>query len=274
MRLHSQVESLLEDARIQLSGWVSDRLGVSSRRMRHGLAQGERDAAVLAGMADPGLQATPEQLHDALSAVASLSPMHREILGLFLARLELIEKQIEILGGHIATALHGHQEAVQRLAEVPGYGIDSAQQVIAEVGGAAATFDSPGQLASWVGTCPGREESAEVSKNNRSPKGNRMMRRVLSQMANAAVKSKGSAFQNLYRRLVPRMGHNKAIWAVAHRMCRLTWKILHPAVRYVEYGVRANPKAVRKRANKLLRDLKALGYQVQITAVGPRTPAV
>jgi transposase len=61
--------------------------------------------------------------------------MHREILGLFLTRLELIEKQIETLEAHIATALHGHQDAVQRLAEVPGYGIDSAQQVIAEGGG-------------------------------------------------------------------------------------------------------------------------------------------
>src|SRR3984957_12409558 len=70
-------------------------------------------------------------------------------------------------------ALHAYHDAVLRLAEVPGYGIDSAQQVIAEVGPAAAVFPSAEQLSSWVGTCPGREESAEVSRNNRSPKGNR-----------------------------------------------------------------------------------------------------
>jgi transposase len=270
VRLHSQVESLLEDARIKLSGCVSDLLGVSSRRMLKALAKGERDVAVLAAMADPGLAATPEQLQDALHAAASLSAMHRQILGLFLDRLELIEDHIAILGGQIATALQEHSDAVQRLVEVPGFGIDSAQQVIAEVGAGAASFPSPGQLASWVGTCPGREESAEVSKSNRSPKGNRMMRRVLNQVANAAVKSKGSAFQNLYRRLLPRLGHNKAIWAVAHRICRLTWKILHQQVRYVEYGTRSNPQAVRKRANKLLRDLRALGFQVQITPSEPR----
>src|SRR4029077_4274400 len=124
----------------------------------------------------------------------------------------------------IADGLRGYQDAVLRLAEVPGFGIDSAQQVIAEVGPAAAVFPSAEQLSSWVGTCPGREESAEVSKNNRSPKGNRMMRRVLNQVANAAVKSKGSLFQTVYRRLVVRLGHNQAIWAVAHRLCRLTWK--------------------------------------------------
>jgi len=39
---------------------------------------------------------------------------------------------------------------VLRLAEVPGYGVDSAQQVIAEVGLAAATFPSPEQLSQRV----------------------------------------------------------------------------------------------------------------------------
>ena len=91
-----------------------------------------------------------------------------------------------------------------------------------------------------------------------------MMRRVLNQVANAAVKSKGSVFQTLYRRLVPRLGHNKAIWAIAHRLCRLTWKILHQGVRYIEYGIRSNPKAVKTRMNKLIRELRSLGYQVQV----------
>ena len=191
-----------------------------------------------------------------------------------LARLELIENQIEILEKSIGEALHGYHDAVLRLAEVPGFGVDSAEQVIAEVGPTAAVFPSAGQLSSWVGTCPGREESAKVSKTNRSPKGNRMMRRVLNQVANAAVKSKGSVFQIVYRRLVTRLGHNnKAIWAIAHRLCRLTWKILHQGVRYIEHGNRPNPKAVKTRMNKLIRELRSLGYQVQVAPLGtPTTP--
>jgi transposase len=178
VRIHNQLESLLEDARIKLSGCVSDLLGLSSRRMLKALAEGETDAARLAAMAVPNLQATQERLQDALHAAATLSALHRQILGLFLARLELIENQMEILDKSIGEALHSYHDAVLRLAEVPGYGVDSAQQVTAEVGPTAAVFPSAGQLSSWVGTCPGREESAEVSKNNRSPKGNRMMRRV------------------------------------------------------------------------------------------------
>ncbi len=52
---------------------------------------------------------------------------------------------------------------------VPGFGPDSAQQVIAEVGPQAATFATPQELASWVGVRPGREESAEKSKSDASP---------------------------------------------------------------------------------------------------------
>jgi transposase len=273
VRLHNQLEALLEDARIKLSGCVSDLLGLSSRRMLQALAEGETDAAQLAAMAEPNLRATPEQLRDALHAAATLSALHRQILRLFLKRLELIEEQIGALDKSIGEALHNYHDAVLRLAEVPGFGIDSAQQVIAEIGPAAATFPSAEQLSSWVGTCPGREESAEVSKNNRSPKGNKMMRRVLNQVANAAVKAKGSIFQSVYRRLVTHLGHNKAIWAIAHRLCRLTWKILHQGVQYIEYGNRTNPKAVKTRMKKLIRELQSLGYQVQVEPLkNPPTP--
>jgi transposase len=41
--------------------------------------------------------------------------------------------------------------------------VDSAQQIIAEVGATAATFPSEKQLSSWVGACPGDDESAGVN---------------------------------------------------------------------------------------------------------------
>jgi hypothetical protein len=50
-----------------------------------------------------------------------------------------------------------------------------------------------------------------VNRSRHWPKGNRQMRRILNQAANAAVKRKGSIFEIVYRRLVPRLGHNKTI---------------------------------------------------------------
>ena len=269
VRLHNELESFLEQARIKLSSHLSDLLGVSGRRMLEALAEGQTDPARIAALADQAVRATPEQLCDALTAAATMSGLHRHILKLFLERLQLIEQQIDSLETSIGDAMREQQESVRRLAEVPGLGADSALQIIAEVGPRAATFASASQLASWVGCCPGREESAEVSKSNRSPKGNRAMRRILSQSANAAVKAKGTVFERLYRRLVARMGHRKAIWAIAHRLCRITWKILHQGVRYEERGPRFNPKADQRRATSLLRQLRQLGYAVNLTPLNP-----
>ncbi len=247
VRLHNQMEALLEDARIKLAACVTDLLGVSSRRMMEQLAQGETDPARLATLADPMLRATPEELSDALSAAPEMSTLHRQILRLFLERLELMERQMAVLDRNIAAALQLHQDAVVRLAAVPGLGADSAQQIIAEVGPQAATFSSPQELASWVGVCPGREESAEVSKSDESPKGNQTMRRVLNQAANSARKTKGSIFQSLYQRWVSRLGHNKTIWAIAHRLCRVVWIILHRGEPYIEFGNSRDPRSAAKR---------------------------
>jgi transposase len=74
----------------------------------------------------------------------------------------------------MAQLLAHHHDAAQRLAEVPGLGADSAQQVIAEVGATAATFPSSKHLASWMGACPGSEESAGKDYSHHCPKGNRL----------------------------------------------------------------------------------------------------
>jgi transposase len=229
------------------------------------LAEGETDPSRIAALVARGVRASQEQLCDALRAAATLSGPHRQILKLFLERLALIETQMDTLEKGVGQALREYEDSVHRLAEVPGLGADSAQQIIAEVGPHAATFPSAGQMASWVGCCPGREESAEVSRSDRSPKGNRHMRRILNQAANAAINTKGSSYQRLYRRLVPRLGHFKAVWAVAHRLCRIAWKILHQGVRYEERGNRPDPQAVRERTRRLIRSLRQLGYQVQLT---------
>ena len=138
------------------------------------------------------------------------------------------------------------QDAVQRLAEVPGLGADSAQPIIAEVGATAATFPSAKHLSSWVGMCSGDEPSAGVNYSHRSPRGNRHLRRILNQAANTAVKHQGSIFEIAYRRLKPRLGHAPAIGAMAHRLGRLIWIILHPGVRYEERGPGAEGKVQAK----------------------------
>jgi transposase len=263
VRMQNQLEALLEEAHIKLSSWVSDLLGVSARRMLQALADGETDPTVLAAMADKRLRATPAQLCDALGACTELKPVYRRLLKMALEELHFLEQQIDRLDQEIANLLRPHEDAVKRLAEVPGLGVDSAQQIIAEVGPTAATFDSAKQLSSWVAVCPGDDESAGVNYSHRSPKGNRHMRRILNQAANAAVKTKGSIFEIVYRRQVPRMGHNQTIWTVAHRLCRLIWILLHRQLRYEERGPAVIKRRKRKRTERMVRELRKLGYRVE-----------
>jgi hypothetical protein len=63
-------------------------------------------------------------------------------------------------------------------------------------------------LAAWLVEQKVEEVVMESTAQywDRSPKGNRHMRRLLNQAANAAVKGKGSIFEIIYRRCVPRLG--------------------------------------------------------------------
>jgi transposase len=267
VRLQNQLEALLEEAHVKLSSLVSDLLGLSARRMLKALADGETDPAALAALADQRLRATPEQLRDALGACTELNPVYRRLVKMVLEDLQLIEQQIGKLDQEMASLLREHQDAVQRLAEVPGLGVDSAQQIIAEVGAQAATFPSAKNLVSWVGACPGEDETAGVNRSKRSPKGNRQMRRILYQAANSAVKRKGSIFEIVYRRFVLHLGHNKTIGAIAHRLCQVIWIILHKGVRYEERGPAVSEKSKRLRTTRMIRTLRNLGYRVEIPVI-------
>jgi len=265
VRLQNQLEALLEEARIKLSSVISDLLGVSGRRILQALADGETDPERLAELGDERLQCSKAELMDALTG--SLEPIHRDLLKLHLEHLKLLDQQIAKLDQMAATALKRHQDAVVRVAEIPGFGADSAQQLIAEIGVDADAFKSAGNFTSWVGTCPGQDESAEQNHSSRSPKGNRFVRRILTQAAQAAVKKKGSYFQSLFRKFLPRLHYNGAIWVVANRLGRLVWKILHDGVRYIEQGQETTPAARKRRAQKMAQALRKLGYAVTLTPI-------
>jgi hypothetical protein len=263
VQLQNRLECVLEEMHIKLSSLVADLLGPSARRMLRAIANGETDPGAVAALGSRRLHASPDQLRDALGACTDLHPVYRRLLALTLDELEVIERHIHQLDEELAQLLRVHQDAIERLAAVPGLGVDSAQQIITEVGPTAATFATAKRLASWVGACPGHDESAGINHSHRAPHGNRQMRRLLNQAANAAVKAKGSIFELVYRRLVVRLGHAQAIGAIAHRLCRLVWKILHDGVTYEERGPAVTKHRAQRRAAKMIRELRALAYRVE-----------
>ena len=77
----------------------------------------------------------------------------------------------------------------------------------------------------------------------------------------------------VYRRLVPRLGQAQAIGAIARRLCRLIWKILHQGIRYEERGPAVSVEAKRVRTRKMIRELRTLGYHVEPFPAPSSNPA-
>lgn len=261
--LQNQVEAMLEEGRIKLSSVITDLLGVTGWRILSALAEGETDPHKLASLADPAVKASPERIAAALKG--ELSEVHRTVLKMKLEQLALIDQHITKLQQKLWEALEEHREAIARLCEIPGIKEDSAMQMIAEIGPEAAVFETPQQMASWIGVCPGQNESAGQSKSNRSPKGNRTMRRLINQAAWGAVRTKGSYYEDVFTRLKPRLGTHKAIWAVAHKVVKVVWIVLHRKTRYIERGPRAmSEKAMKRRVSALEKKMRKLGYTLEV----------
>jgi len=208
-QIRNQIGQVLEQAQIKLSSVVSDVLGVSGRRMLKAVIAGERDAERLAEPGRQKLHASREELADALHGNPTVA--QRLVLQLYLDQIEKLERDMATLERELAAAQTAQQRAIVRLCAIPGYSARAAQQVIAEIGPCAAAFASAGKLASWIGVCPGQQESAGESCGARSAKGNRMLRRLFSQIAWAAIAAKGSEAGRRYRRLLCK-GAGKAAW--------------------------------------------------------------
>jgi hypothetical protein len=58
----------------------------------------------------------------------------------------------------------------------------------------------------------------------------------------------------------------QAIGTIAHRLCRLMWKILHEGVRYEECGPAVSEEAKKVRGRNMIRELRSLGYHVELIA--------
>jgi transposase len=106
-------------------------------------------------------------------------------------------------------------------------------------------------------------------RSGRSGKGNRFLRRLLCQAAQAAARTKGSHLQAVLKRLVVRLGNVKAIWAIAHRMCQIVWNVLREGARFTEFSEARNPKAVQRAINHHLKALRRLGYSIPLVPEAP-----
>ncbi len=266
--IRNHVEGLLEQGGIKLAAVASDVFGVSGWAMLQRIVAGETDIAALAGEARGSLRKKKAELEEALTG--QLEPVYRLLLRQKMDQVELLRQQIEEINTLVAAAMRDHLATLVRLTKVPGVDLYAAQELLAEIGPTAATFASPEQLASWIGVCPGRQQSAGVCYSTRSPKGNRYLRRLLCQISWAAVHAKDTFFAGLFGRLKTRLGGKGAAWAAAHRITKVIWLLLHEGVEYQEKGTApANPRTLARKCLRLQRECARAGFDLQILLARP-----
>jgi transposase len=305
-RVVNQLQKVLEWANIKLSSVVSDVMGLSARAMLAAIVGGERDQAVLAGLALGKLRPKQAELERALDG--QMRPQHRFMLAQHLTHIEFLEGQIADFDQQIATFMAAEgscpsppppaapsdlsqvsseetpaadggvsavpwEEAVELLDSVPGIGRTLAEQLIAEVGTDMRRFPSEGHLASWAKVCPGTNESAGKRKSGTTGKGSRWLRTALVQAAWGAVRMKETHLAGVYRRLAVRIGKQKAIMAVAHRILVAIYHMLKERVPYRERGIVPVSDVVkRKEADRATRKLEQLGFTVHLSPASSPAP--
>lgn len=260
--IHNQVEGLLEQGGIKLSAVVSDLFGVSGWAMLEHIAQGVSDVEVLVKEARGVLRHKDAQLREAV--VGRLDPVYRLLLQQHLEQVRLLRQQVEQINQALAEQMQEHLQTLHRLTRIPGVDLYAAQELLAEIGPKAAAFASAEQFASWVGVCPGSQESAGVNYSRRSAKGNRYLRRLLCQIAWAAIHTKGTFFAGLFARLKPRVEGKGAAWAVAHRIAKIVWLVLNREVDYQERGsAPPNERTLVRKFKRMLKEFGQLGLDVR-----------
>ena len=84
------------------------------------------------------------------------------------------------------------QELQEKLDAIPGINVNTIQNVTAEIGADMSQFPTAAHPCIVDGHLPGNEESAGKRKRSKTTKGNRWLRRALTQAAWAATHTKDS----------------------------------------------------------------------------------
>jgi transposase len=261
---HTQrIQATLEEANIKLTSVISDILGWSGRRILKAIVAGESDPLHLAELGHPRLACARENLVAALQG--RLRDHHRFLIGQHLKTIEQLEATIAEFDARLDAALAPFRDAIERLKEIPGVGDNVSQTLVAEIGADMTAFPTADHLVSWAGLCPRLDESAGRKRSKRLRKGAPWLKPVLVQSALAATKVKNSSLRARYFSLKPRLGHKKAIIAVAAAMLRIAYHMLKDGTFYQDLGPDyRRPKNPERAAQNLAKRIRALGFEVEL----------
>ena len=252
----NRLHKVLTDSGIRLGVVVSDLHGQSARAMVKAIIAGHAPQQVIK-LASRRLKASREEILDALQG--ELSASHRFVLDELMRHIEEIEARISRFDARLLEGLESERDTLALMQTIPGIDQIGAAMLLVEIGADMDAFGSADRLASWVGVCPGNNESAGKRKSGHTRKGNPYVRRLLCEFAHAASRTT-SMFKSKFQALVVRRGYKRAIIAIGHKILRTLFFMLKRREHYRDCATDYEALSVQRNAPRWIKALTKFGF--------------
>lgn len=252
----NRLHKVLTDSGVRLGVVVSDLHGQSARAMVKAIIAGHSLQEVLK-LASRRLKASREEIFDALQG--DLTDSHRFVLDELMHHIEEIETRIARFDTRLLAELESERNTLALLQTIPGVDLIGAAMLLIEIGTDMDAFGSADRLASWVGICPGNNESAGKRKSGQVRKGNLYVRRLLCEFAHAASRTT-SVFKSKFMSLVVRRGYKRAIIAIGHKILRTIFFMIKRREYYRDSATDYEVLSVQRNAPRWIKALTKFGF--------------
>jgi transposase len=184
------------------------------------------------------------------------------VLEELLPLIATLDRSIARFDREVAQRLQQFDALIERIDAVTGLSRRSIEVLLGELGWDMSRFPDAAQAASWVGICPGQQETGGKHLSGRTRQGNRWAKTALIQAAHAAGHTQ-TYLGEQYRRISARRGSKKAAMAVGHSILVIFYHMVKTGEPYHEKGADYFTTVQKEQIQqRLVRQLERLGNTV------------
>ena len=292
-----RIQKSLDQMNVCVHHAVSDITGVTGMAIIRAIVNGERDPRTLAQMRDRRCQKSEEQIANELTGNWRAQHLFnlRQALKMYDQFCEVVaEYDAEILA-YIKTlqpgvdddgsvpppaskskarniAKKGQEPMRQALYQLTGFdlttidgiGVDTAAEIISELGADFSSFPDEAHFVSYLRLAP----NLSISAGKKVPsklKGTTTSRVAAAlRMAALGVRNSKTALGAFYRRISRRKGASVAVFATARKLAQIIYRLVCHGQAYIDIGAKAYEAQFNNRRLKYYtKALKDLGYKVK-----------
>jgi transposase len=260
----NRIEKYLQQCGFKLSTFLSDIFGLTGMTIIKRLcAVGFVVPADVDSMVFSTARKKITELRQALNG--KLSVHERDFLSMLVRIYEHSLTEIAEVESKIMECAQKYDATISLIETIPGIQRLTAVTIVSELGTDLSMFPTAGHLCSWVGMCPGNNESAGKKKSTRITQGNIHLKSVLCQCAWGATRSKKNYLREWFYKLSRRRGMKKAVIALGRKMLVIIYNMVTSGEVYDEkHFDEAQVKYDDIRKKRLIAEAKKLGLELII----------